>query len=496
MNIKEGHAKTCRWLLQSTEYLDWLSVDKLPEHHGFFWIKGKPGCGKSTLMKFAFTEIRRSLQNISLLSFFFNARGASLERSTIGLYRSLLLQLLEKIPDDRQVWNIASLTHQLLSNQLNRDRAMLQHVFAQLVQILDQRRITVIIDALDECDEDEVRNMVAFFEELGEEAMSNGREFYVLFSSRHYPHITVHRSVEITLEEQQGHSKDVDKYLSSKLKAGNGKQAAQIRQEIRDRASGIFMWVVLVVEILNKASDHGQAHLLHKKLREIPDDLNELFRTILARDDQNLDEMKLCLQWILYANRPMKREELYFAILSGIEPDGVFTWDPHTIPLETIDLFILSCSKGLAETTKSKHPTVQFIHESVRDFLRQKKGLGQVEADIETNAIGSSHDRLKECCFNYMNSNTTSHLNVNGTLPLANTSQAAQLRKTAALKFPFLEYAVHSIFSHADIAHGEGAGQECFLKEFQLGNWIQLHNTIERYQIRRLPPDIDLLYTC
>src|SRR6266480_7609963 len=108
------------------------------------------------------------------------------------------------------------------------------------MQRLDQHNVIVIINALDECDKDEVRDMIALFEELGEDAVSNRRTFRVLFSSRHYPHITVQRSVQITLEDQHGHSQDIEKYLSSELHAGRGKYVRQIREEIRDRASGVF----------------------------------------------------------------------------------------------------------------------------------------------------------------------------------------------------------------------------------------------------------------
>jgi hypothetical protein len=35
MNIKNAHAKTCKWLLEKSEYLDWLDPSKLGEHYGF-----------------------------------------------------------------------------------------------------------------------------------------------------------------------------------------------------------------------------------------------------------------------------------------------------------------------------------------------------------------------------------------------------------------------------------------------------------------------------
>ena len=237
------------------------------------------------------------------------------------------------------------------------------------------------------------------------------------------------------------------------------------------------MWIVLVVQILNKASDHGHVHALRKKLQEIPDDLNELFRRILTRDCQNLDEMKLCLQWILHANRPLRREELYFAILSGTEREEPSTWDPDAISSENMDLFILSSSKGLAETTKSKAHTVQFIHESVRDFLLKENGLGQVWPDLRVNANGLSHNRLKECCANYIIPSLIEPL-IDGPLPSASSTEAAELRKNASLKFPFLDYAIRNVLSHADIAHAEGLSQERFIKEFELTLWIQLNNII------------------
>ena len=75
MTIKTAHAKTCRWLLKSEQYLNWLDTAKVSEHHGFLWIKGKAGTGKSTLMKFALVNARKTMKDHIVLSFFFNARG-------------------------------------------------------------------------------------------------------------------------------------------------------------------------------------------------------------------------------------------------------------------------------------------------------------------------------------------------------------------------------------------------------------------------------------
>jgi hypothetical protein len=52
--VRMAHSKTCRWILSCPECKDWLNPELFTQHHGFLWIKGKPGAGNSTLMEFAF----------------------------------------------------------------------------------------------------------------------------------------------------------------------------------------------------------------------------------------------------------------------------------------------------------------------------------------------------------------------------------------------------------------------------------------------------------
>ena len=87
--IKTAYSTTCQWLLKHPAYLDWVDPHHLQEHRGFLWINGKPGAGKSTLIKFAYAHAgRQGHEHEVLVSFFFNARGNKLERSTVGMYRS------------------------------------------------------------------------------------------------------------------------------------------------------------------------------------------------------------------------------------------------------------------------------------------------------------------------------------------------------------------------------------------------------------------------
>ena len=54
-NICSSLDQTCEWLFGRHEYDSWInaesSSEKQAEVPGLLWIKGKPGAGKSTLMK-------------------------------------------------------------------------------------------------------------------------------------------------------------------------------------------------------------------------------------------------------------------------------------------------------------------------------------------------------------------------------------------------------------------------------------------------------------
>ena len=489
--IKAAHAKTCRWLLQRPEYQNWLDIHKTTHHHGIFWIKGKPGSGKSTLMKFMAANARKMKADAVVISFFFNARGEDLEKSTLGMYRSLIYQLLKALPDLQIVLGHLESRFPQEGGSRTLEIEDLQNLFAAAIKRLEQRSLICFIDALDECEEDKIRDLVDFLEKLGELAISSQIHFNVCLSSRHYPYISITNGVQMTLEGQEGHVQDIARYLKCGLKAGNGNQSEAIKEEILNRASGIFLWVALVVQILNKEYDRGRVHALWKRLREIPDGLDKLFEDILTRDCENMEELILCLQWILYARRPLKREELYYAILSGTDHETLSASHSDGFTPQDMDRYILNCSKGLAETTKLKAQTVQFIHESVRDFLLGKTGFSKLKLELRS---GQSHERLKQSCCNYMKADISEHVSPSMVLPMASSAEAEDLRRMISENFPFMEYTIRNALFHADVADGHGISQKAFVDSFVLSDWILLDNLFEKYQVRRHTDNASLLY--
>ncbi|KAL6788179.1 hypothetical protein J3E68DRAFT_131550 [Trichoderma sp. SZMC 28012] len=492
MNLTTAQGKTCCWFLDKDEYISWNDASQQPDHGGFLWIKGHPGTGKSTLMKFLFETVKTNAKGDSfqiILSFFFLARGTAEEKSTMGLYRSLLHQLFEKVLDAHNglEWMTRDGAKVIQRNGWN--EKALKQTLALAVRKLGNRSVTIFVDALDECNKHQVSDMVCFFEELCESAQESQVRLQVCFSSRHYPTITIEKGIEVVLEAEPGHIEDIEYYIKSKLRLGKSAQAPSLRSEILNRSSNIFLWVVLVLDILNREYPNS-IQKMRDRLKEIPPELNDLFEMILTRDGENLDKLHLCLKWILFTNRPLKPQELYFAVKLSYDEECSGYWDQNDIELEEIKTFVRSSSKGLAEVTRNKASEVQFIHESVRDFLLSKYETQWSE--VSGNFMGSSHELLRDGCLAQLNNLALQDAGIVDPLPTA--SSTAGLRQTIRSNYPFLEYSVLNSLRHADSAQHSGIDQEHCLVDFPLNKWILLHNVIEQHQIRRYTNSVSLLY--
>ncbi|PLN86801.1 hypothetical protein BDW42DRAFT_182208 [Aspergillus taichungensis] len=479
-DIKKAHAETCRWFLDHPDYKAWLDLRQLTQHHGFLWISGKPGAGKSTIMKFAYSSMKRIRNKGAVIaSFFFNARGDYLEKSIIGMYRSLLLQLLEGYPDLQRVLedpDLVSSPSQNTSLSLN----ALKDLLCNAILALGQRSFTCFVDALDECDEQQVIDMIQYFEDLAKQSTVKEVHFRVCFSS-----------LRFILEHQLGHTKDLEDYVESRLQVRDPMLITTLRPEILRKAAGVFMWVVLVVDILNEEYRRG-AMFMRKKLSELPGGLSDLFKNMLQRDKENMEEFKLCIIWILCAERPLAPREFYHALWSGLSLQDP---DQSEIPdASDRERYIISSSKGLADiATFRNYQSVQFIHESVRDFLIKDKGLYGLWPELGIDWKSPSHEILKQCCSFYM-----THRAVRDSVSMLWEGDGSKCQAMTLNKYPFLKYARDFVFYHANAA-AKTVPQDEFLSSFQVLNWIKINNLLEssqacEYSPLKYSPDTSLYY--
>lgn len=437
-------------------------------------------------MKFAYSEMKDNPPNehAVIASFFFNARGKYLESSVLGMYRSLLLQLLEGYPDLQTTLNGTQLVPDQNQNQslpLN----VLKEVLYKAILLLGQRSFTCFIDALDECDEQQVLDMIQYLEDLAEQSAARQVPFRVCFSSRHYPYIIIRQGTRLTLEHQPGHTKDLEAYVKGHLRA----EDPEIIHKLLQKAAGVFMWVVLVVEILNREYARG-AMSLQRTLEGTPSRLSDLFKDMVRRDNENLEELLLCFLWILCAKNPLRPEEFYHAQWSGLLLQGLV--DKIIPDASTRDTsnglsrsyrYAISCSKGLAEIAGSDNLSVQFIHESVQDFLIKDKGLYELWPELGLDWESQSHEKLKRCCIVYM-----THPTIREFVRTLSLDHESSNRTETSEKYPFLQYAYQNVLYHANSA-AKVVPQDNFLSSFHISDWINVNNLFGY-----TPYDASLLY--
>jgi hypothetical protein len=131
-------------------------------------------------MKYAYSQFS-TVARTARLGFFFNARGGEQERSPLGLYKTLLHQLFL---DALQLRNGFEARLRKKKAQVgNRDvtwtLAELREMFHDAIARVRNFRLDVFIDALDECQEDEVRLIVRDFARSAREARAQSSNLNV-----------------------------------------------------------------------------------------------------------------------------------------------------------------------------------------------------------------------------------------------------------------------------------------------------------------------------
>ena len=347
---------TCEWLFENASYKDWWSRINMDHHRGFLWLKGKPGCGKSTLLNAAMKRIKLSqdLGDHIVASFFFNARGKDLEHNMSGMLRSLLYQLFRQAPSllfqlniqDELIENTESLEFRLSEDRL---KSCFRRLFIKRIGTtasMDQleRRIILFVDALDECDQKHMREVAYLFADISESAYSSGMILNICISSRPFPDVTLTHCSEVSVH---GHNQiDIDHYIDQSLAVAMNRGSIDfkiLKGNILDKAAGVFLWVVLVVDMVLKDRDCGRSmSYLTKRIQMVPQALEGLFKELLTSPFE--DDARLAVhffQWVLLSRGPLRLREWHhiLAFIRHKPPSSLREWkDSYILQRTTINL--------------------------------------------------------------------------------------------------------------------------------------------------------------
>jgi ankyrin repeat protein len=502
MSITPAYAETCSWILNRPEYLRWRDHGQRSSHHGVLWIKGKAGAGKSTMMSCLHDHDRQQDREGVTASFFFNARSSEkLVRSTEGMYRCLLYQILENLPRLRK--SLLRLLQAPRSNEETWRIELLENAFRSIILDLSvDERVTCFVDALDECKIEDVRRAIDRFEDLAESVTTKNIQFRICFSSRYYPQITMRHHEELKLDAQPEHMQDIVRYVESKLTVPE-RAKPELSRKIYDRCSGVFLWVVLVVKRLKENSDSGSTHTqLLAILNAIPEELEDLFAKVVAEPDGALISI---LRWNLFSRRELSTQELYFAVQTSIGGTTTGYWDTTDINIDGMMRYLLQASRGLMEPNilfgeQSKWRGLSFIHESVREYFLSG-GPASMGNNSSHGTYVAGHAKLAEECLSYLDL-VVKNPNFLGLFDPTMVSQITKpvvpgtsLQRVRAIsKLPLVKYASSNVLSHTEIAFANGKIHLRVLERLPLKHMIMFLKHGLKLQVLEFGHSWSLLY--
>lgn len=399
--IKNAHIETFEWLYSdpNTAQRPWSNYPKwLEQGSGCYWINGKAGSGKSTLMKFIWCNEKTkhylskwAADNTLLMgSFFFWYLGTDLQKSQCGLLRSLLHQVLHMQPE-----LIPAVMPDLCRETLKRshlaDPSLIELIrwFKNLAKAAHQpRRICFFIDGLDE-----FSGNCAELNDFLLEVTSMSPDIKFVVSSRPitvctdvFSSLPTLRVQDITQDDMRRYASD---YLGKKLSDSYGSEWTAILDTIVTKASGVFMWVCLVVKSLLEGLRDGDTFSeLQERLEELPSDLQDLYQHMLDRIPEKYRQQALQIIWVALLNRHGRRGHGFFEVLSPFQLSMAFDSDDKvlSLPIKRMskDQMIQHSKQfenrvrgrclGLLEVNDGHHRNplkwnVEFIHKTAVEFF-------------------------------------------------------------------------------------------------------------------------------
>ncbi|KAL8838532.1 MAG: hypothetical protein Q9170_002112 [Blastenia crenularia] len=416
--VQEAFEGTCRWVFDSSasqqnnirpwsNFRSWLEIGE-----GVYWISGKPGSGKSTLMKYIVGEDLTSQllagwskgTKLLTISFFFWNTGSTLQKSCTGLLRSLLYQIAIQWPE-----LIDSIEEQFshARGEVEVSKRYLgtwtdQRLLSTIRKFFDKKPTSVslcaFVDGLDEFvgDEDSLLNIVRLFEKAPgcKICVSSRPEQAFRQEFRPCPQLRVQDLNRDDIRDMAT-GKLIPSLQSYNCMSGNKDDVPPLLDDLIEKASGVFLWLDLMIKDLIKGARNGDtAKMLQSRLQRTPDTIHGMYTHILSELDSLYHEETLTFFAVLLAAGELDIEvTLLDLVCAEGEPwDQVnllnldyFTTSSFEEPIHRMENQLIACCGSLVDfqdcihdeereemTLKHYDRHVIFGHRTAEEYLEQR----------------------------------------------------------------------------------------------------------------------------
>jgi ankyrin repeat protein len=404
------------------------------------YIVGNPGVGKTVLAKFLLRSLENAEKSKERTIYFFCNRRNKSHTTAVSILRSLIHQCVMLA---RSIWGThVKPTYDGYGEPLCESFGNLWDIFAAIMSDSRSGDWYCVLDALDDCEEDERKHLLDNISESfsvdSETRSAKGQQMNLrlLITSRPCKGVKSKirslnaKTIHFTDAEGNGINEcDIVKYVEDRVKNLTGysnHRRKLIKETIITKSEGIFKWASCVIHTLDNTTSDNEDPTLNLPLPEMAKMFEEL-------DSVVGPELGVFLEWVTVAHRPLSVRELGIAV--KIKPGGLPTsWSSPDV--EATLHSILLCGGAL----KVQNDQVHLVHSTMKEFLYSNRLKGK---------LWEAHFKIAKACLIYLSFDGLKRGPLEGTRKSHCHENYIKLLK----ELPFLEYAASFWYRHLQDAN-------------------------------------------
>ncbi|KUJ09878.1 ankyrin [Mollisia scopiformis] len=361
---------TCQWILSNSQYRDWNSQKETC----LLWISGYPGTGKTILSTYILEYLTAGDLSPSLhttICYFFCDEKISTQRDGMAILRSLIHQLLLY---RRLLIKYVKSAYDFHGPQLEQNFNELWRIFVAIASDKRTGPVSVIIDAIDECEEATRERFLQHVSQLMSKSWPTGSStpcIKFLVTSRPLLGRRCPGNL-LQIDPSQNHVEQ-DLRLVIRMKVERIVQRTRCHPDVRtylenalfSRADRTFLWVTLVLHLLERSFLASQKDF-KRIIDEMPKSLSTTYQRFLQGISMEYQPLaNRLLHFLVGSSRPLTLKEM--RILIAIQDHH------HTLAAveEDAQPNIQDTIEGvLGPLVRIWDSRIYLVHQSLKEFLQ------------------------------------------------------------------------------------------------------------------------------
>ncbi|KAH7180020.1 uncharacterized protein B0J16DRAFT_403447 [Fusarium flagelliforme] len=402
---------TCEWLVEHPKFREWEDSSC----SSIFWLQGNMGTGKSYLSSKVIDRylVREedcgdfTTRHDEGFAFFYCYGSDPSRQSTKSILRSYMRQL-SSVPRRPDHIHQALVDLYKSGENIQHDLTLLECEDTLMEIINSYPRVTLVLDALDECTTETRRELARLFQSFIKE--SNGL-LKVFIASRKerdiekyfQPYQGQQLLVSISTSDNAG---DIEKFITHQIHVYSDEWESieedtklLVKKTLVEKSDGMFRWAYLQWQYLKGCRMNGA---IRERLKKMPKTLAAAYDEIYNRFEPDSVErlmMQRAVRWVLYAKSSFHTITLLAAIETESERMDMHEGKSKAFGKSDLTRLTLESVCRDLVVRNAFLDTWEFTHASVAEYflLKREPWIENAQSEITVSLIHF----LMNCCAAY-----------------------------------------------------------------------------------------------